>query len=138
MAHLFDREARRHFLAPLLDAIREADVLTAHNLVRHDLPVLNADFMRCGLPPLEPVLVQDTMRLPRSKGFKKGQDNLGVLLRIPEEKLPLNYEEWQAAYSEPDLATVRERVVSDVVMHKQLREAMRERGWLSAPRLWRP
>jgi DNA polymerase elongation subunit (family B) len=133
-----DIDARRQFLEPLLDVIRQADVVTGHNILRFDLPVLNADLMRVGLEPLNPVLAQDTMRLPKSKGFKKGQDVLSGLLGVQSEKLPLNWWEWQRAYADPDHALIRERVVGDVIQHMQLREAMRERGWLTAPRMWKP
>jgi len=137
-ASFYDVEARRRFLLPLLAAIEQADVVTGHNILRFDLPVLNAECMKLGLPSLEPVLAQDTIRLPRSKGFKKGQDNLAHALDVPEEKLPLNWAQWQAAYGEPDLATVKERCASDVLMHVEMRAAMRERGWLKPPRLWCP
>ena len=138
VASLFDRHAKAVFLEPLLAAIRQADVLTGHNLIRFDLPVLQTEMMRLDLPSLTPVLVQDTIRLPRSKGFKKGLDNLGVLLETLTRKRSLNWEEWDRAYGEPDLATVKARVRSDVKMHKEVREKMRERGWLAAPRLWKP
>ncbi len=134
----YDLDARRRFLLPLLAAIEEADVLTGHNIIRFDLPVLNAECLRLGLPLLQPVLAQDTIRLPKSKGFKKGQDNMAHALGVPEEKLPLNWAQWQAAYGEPDLATVKERCASDVLMHVEMRQAMKERGWLTSPRLWRP
>lgn len=136
-----DREnldARRAFLEPLVEAVRQADVVTGHNILRFDLPVLNAECMRVGLPQLDPVLAQDTIRLPKSKGFKKGQDVLAGLLGVQAEKLPLNWWEWQQAYADPSHVSIRERVAGDVRQHMQLREAMRKRGWLMAPRLWRP
>lgn len=136
--HLYDRKARRRFLQPLLRALEDADVLSGHNIIRFDLPVLQAEVMRLGLPSLPTRLVQDTIRLPRAKGFKKGQDNLAVLTGVREEKLPLNFEQWAAAYSERDLGTVKERVAGDVRQHMRLREQMRERGWLVAPRMWSP
>ena len=136
--YLYDRKARRRFLEPLIQAIHEATVLTGHNLIRFDLPILQAELMRLGMDSLPGRLVQDTIRLPRSKGFKKGQDNLGTLLDIPEEKLPLNFEQWAAAYADPSLATVKERVAGDVRQHLALRDAMRDRGWLAAPRMWSP
>jgi len=136
-----DREnfvARREFLRPLREAIGLADVLTFHNGVRFDLPVLMADLMRVSLPVLEPILVQDTIRLPRSKGFKKGQDVLSDLLGVEDKKLALHWGAWQRGYAEPDLATIKERCASDVLMHKVMREAMRKRGWLQSPRMWSP
>jgi DNA polymerase elongation subunit (family B) len=137
-ASFYDHQARREFLSPLMAALDEADVVTGHNIVRFDLPILNTECLRLNLPTLRPKLVQDTIRLPKSKGFKKGQDNLGHTLDVAEEKLPLSWAEWEAAYGEPGMVTVKERCASDVRMHLEMREAMRARGWLSAPRMWRP
>ena len=131
-------ELRAEMLRPLLEAIEEADILTGHNLLRYDLPILNAECMRLRLPPLKPQVVQDTMRIQRTKGFKKGQDNISVLLKIPEKKLALSWQEWQDAYDEPDWGTVKERVVSDIIQHKLVREEMISLGWLKHPVLWRP
>jgi DNA polymerase elongation subunit (family B) len=136
--YFYDVEARGRFLQPLLDALERADVVTGHNVLRFDLPVLQAEVMRLGLPSLRPVLVQDTIRLGRTKGFKKGQDNLGVLLDVPLGKLPLNFQQWADAYAEPDLATVKDRVATDVRQHMMIREQMRQRGWLRPPRMWSP
>lgn len=133
---LHDVEERRRFLQPLLDHIDEADVLTGHNIRRYDLPVLAAECMKLNLPTVGSRLTQDTIRVPKSKGFKKGQDNLAVLLDVPLPKKALNWMEWQNAYGEADLGTVRERVVGDVLQHKLLRLRMMERGWLEAPRMW--
>jgi hypothetical protein len=74
--------AQREWLRPLRDLICAADILTGHNITRFDLRVLNANFMRFGLDPLPGLRVQDTIRLPKTKGLKKGQDNLGELLGI--------------------------------------------------------
>lgn len=138
VAAFYDLAARREFLRPLLAAIDEADVLTGHNILRFDLPIINAECLRLNLPTLGPKLVQDTIRLPKSKGFKKGQDNMGHALGVKEEKMSLSWAEWAAAYDEPDLRTVKDRCASDVLMHMEMRRAMLERGWLRAPRPWRP
>lgn len=138
VADLHNLEARRVFLQPLLDAISEADVVTGHNIERFDLPLLNAETRYLSLPNLQPVLAQDTIRFPKTKGFKKGLDNLGVLLDVPAEKLAMNHAEWQRAYAEPGLEGIKARCASDVLMHKQIREAMRARGWLKTPRVWNP
>ena len=137
VADFYDLEQRRLFLEPIVQAVRDADVVTGHNVLRFDLPVLNADCMRVGLPPLGPVLVQDTIRLPKSKGFKKGQDVLSGLLGVELEKLPLNWWQWAQGYADNDHAVIRERVMRDVRQHLQLRAAMQDRGWLMAPRMWR-
>ena len=129
---------QRRWLKPLRDKLVEADIVTGHNIVRFDLRVLNGNFMRFGLPSLPPLRVIDTMRLPRTKGFKKGQDNLGVLLGTPLHKLPLNHQEWDQAYREKGWPTVKERCATDVSQHKLILAAMLERGWVGSPFVWRP
>lgn len=129
---------RRDLLADFLADYERADIVTGHNLLRFDLPVLNADAMRLGLPPLGPKLVQDTMRLPRGKGFKKGQDNLAGLLRTYERKLALDWQQWEDAYAEPGWPTVMDRARSDVIMHKEMRALLIERGWLKPAVVWHP
>jgi DNA polymerase elongation subunit (family B) len=131
-------ERRAKMLAPLLAALAEADMVTGHNIRRFDLPVIQAEVMRLGLPSLEPVLAQDTIKLRASKGFKKGQDNLGRLYRIADEKLALDWQAWQDAYDEDGWQTIRDRAESDVAMHKQLREALLELDYLKEPRRWAP
>jgi hypothetical protein len=138
VAAFYDLDARRRFLLPMLAAIEEADVVTGHNLLRFDLPILQAECLRLNLPLLGSVMVQDTIRVPKSKGYKKGQDNMSHGLGVKQEKLPLSWAQWAAAYAEPDLATVKERCLSDVLMHIEMREKMLERGWLRAPRKWKP
>lgn len=146
---------RRDMLIPLLEAIEYADYVTGHNLERFDLGVINAECMRLDLPPIRKVVVQDTMRVMRAKGFKKGQDNLGRLFHTLEQKLSLDWQAWQDAYDEvgPDSGlgrrllrpnadpqvwpTIRERAVSDVIMHKQLRTEVIERQIMKKPREWR-
>lgn len=131
-------EKQRRWLKPLRDKLVEADIVTGHNVLRFDLRVLNANFMRFGLPSLPPLRVIDTMRLPKTKGFKKGQDNLGVLLGIDLHKLPLNHQEWDQAYRVKGWPTVKERCAGDVEQHKLILAAMRERRWVRDPVVWRP
>jgi hypothetical protein len=128
---------RRMMLMPLLEEIAKADMVTGHNLERFDLPVINAECMRLDLEPISNVLVQDTMRVYRAKGFKKGQDNLGRLFRIENEKLSLDWQAWQDAYDEDGWETVRQRAESDVAMHKEMRLEMLRRDLLKPPRPWR-
>ncbi len=136
---LFGNPKRRaRMLKPLLTAINEADMLTGHNIIRFDLPVLNAECLRLGFPSLPAKKVEDTMRLVRTKGFKKGQDNIGRLLRVPAEKMSLDWQAWQDAYDEKGWETIKERCVSDIVQHKMIREEMRLKGWLQPPIIWRP
>lgn len=125
-------------LDAFLAAYNTADMVTGHNIVRFDLPILNSEILRSERTPLSPKLAQDTIKIVRTKGFKKGQDNLGHLLHLREQKKALSWQQWQDAYDEPGWATVRERCASDVRQHKVLRQEMIQRGWLRAPAMWRP
>ena len=138
VADFYDLDARQRFLEPLVAAIRDAGMVTGHNILRFDLPVLNADCMRVGMASLPAVLAQDTIKLPKSKGFKKGQDVLADLVGVEAEKLPLHWGAWARGYADTGMSLIRERVSGDVVQHMQLRDGLRARGLLSAPRMWRP
>jgi DNA polymerase elongation subunit (family B) len=138
-AGIFGKPGKRvQMLKPFLKELAKADVVTGHNITRFDLPVLNAEVMRLRLPVLGAVRVQDTMKLARSKGFKKGQDVLGRLFRLEEQKLSLNWQDWQDAYDEAGWPTIRERAESDVLMHKELREELLTLGYLKPIRVWSP
>lgn len=137
IAHLFDNDAKRAFLAPLLEVLRSASVLTGHNIRRFDLRVINTSAVRLELEPIRRTFTHDTMRINvQTKGLKKGQDNWSTRLKVMEKKA-MNFEEWAVAYGESDHAMVRERVSSDVLSHIQIREKLLKRGLLPAPRLWR-
>ncbi len=131
-------QLRAKMLKPLVKAINEADMLTGHNLLRFDLPVLQSELLRLGLDSIGPQLVQDTMRIIKTKGFKKGQDNLGALLRSNQQKLSLSWQNWEDAYDEKDWQTIKDRAVSDVIQHKEIREMMLEKGWLRKVSMWYP
>jgi hypothetical protein len=134
----FDASLRAERLLPFLAVLSTAEMVTGHNLLRFDLPVLNAEVMRCGLDPLKPVLVQDTIRLPRSKGFKKGQDNLSELIGTEAKKQPMMWAEWDMAYEEDGWGEIVSRCEGDVIQHKQLREGMLAAGWTKPAVWWRP
>jgi DNA polymerase elongation subunit (family B) len=134
----FKPELRREMVIALSEQIEKADMVTGHNILRFDLPVLNSECLRLGLSPLKSVLAQDTMRIVKTKGLKKGQDNLGKLLETAEQKLSLDWQGWEEAYEQDGWQTIKDRCVSDVVMHKQMRIEMIERGWLKEPRIWTP
>ena len=133
------RERGRRVLQPFYELLREADMVTGHNIARFDLRVFNAEAMRCGVEPVRRVLIEDTMRVLRSKGFKKGLDNIAVELGVDGRKKQMNWAEWDLAYEDPTWREVIERCESDVILHKQVREAMLARGWLQerARSVWR-
>lgn len=133
----WSRDARaRKALRPFYAMLQRADMVTGHNIQRFDLRVFNAEAMRCGVEPIRTVLVEDTMRILRAKGFKKGLDNIAVALGVPGEKKQMSWEQWDRAYEDPSWAEVIDRCESDVRLHKLVREEMRTRGWLKPPRKW--
>ena len=135
--HYWSREGRaRTVLRPFYQLLAEADMVTGHNVRRFDLRVFNAEAMRCGVDPVRSILVEDTMSILRSKGFKKGLDNIAVELGVPGEKKAMSWAQWDKAYEDPSWAEVIERCESDVRLHKMVREKMNERGWLKTPRQW--
>lgn len=134
----FDKRIRGKKIAPFLEELKKADIVTGHNVVRFDLPVLNAEAMVCGIGKLNPVRVQDTFSLPKSKGMKKGLDNLGVMLEAVEQKQAMDWAQWDAAYEVDGWPEIISRCESDVVLHKQIRDAMIERGMLGGATIWKP
>lgn len=136
---IFGQPGKRvEMLLPLLAAIRSADRITGHNILRFDLKVLNAECLRLNLEPLPSLLVHDTMRIPKAKGYKKGQDNLERDLGAKTKKQAMSWGEWQDSYDEEGWPRVKSRCVTDVEGHMQIYAEMKERGWLKPPVPWNP
>jgi len=131
-------ELRRQMLEPLLAEIEAADMLTGQNILRFDLPLINAECLRLGLPLLPKKLVQDTKRIAKTLGFKKGQDNMGDLLGVRPRKIHMSWQAWQDAYDEDGWESIKKRAITDVKQHKKMRAAMLRRGWLRPPVMWNP
>lgn len=117
-------------LREFVDVFNEADAVTGHNIRRFDLGVMNAELMRLRLPVLQPKRIIDTIRLKPAKGYKKGLDVIAEILGAEGEKKPMNWAQWQKAYAEPGWPEVRERVSTDVVLHKQVLAELLELGYL--------
>lgn len=132
----FKEAPRKRMLSPLLAAIEEADMLIGHNIVRFDLPILNAECLRLGLGPLKPKLVHDTMNLVKTKGFRKGQDVLSGVLGVVSEKQAMNWHQWQEAYAENGWKYIKSRCVGDVIQHKEMYASIKP--WLKPPKMWKP
>jgi DNA polymerase elongation subunit (family B) len=132
----FDPDVRRDALVPLLAAIEEADIVTGHNLIRFDLPVLNAECARLGFPALGRARVYDTIRWSKTKGLKKGQDDLSLMLGVRRKKKTMGWAEWDQAYGEDGWPDILDRCRSDVRMHAEMFQVMRETGRLGEPRVW--
>jgi hypothetical protein len=132
---------------PLPDILRafvaayvNADMVTGHYIVGHDLPMVNGALMECGMAPLLDKLVQDTkVHLVSLKGISKSQESLGAMFQLDAPKVQMNQSKWRAAnrLTPEGLAEVRQRVVGDVRQHIELRRTLLERQLLRPPSMWR-
>lgn len=131
----------RWMLEIFLMAWEAADIVTGHNIIRHDLPILNGACLENGLGPLSPKMVCDTyLHLKRKKGVGGSQANLAHMLGIRQHKKGMSQADWREANRlEPQgIEKTRKRVVGDVQQHVALRKELLRRQWLHEPRLWRP
>lgn len=127
-------------LLEFVSVYHEADLVTGHYIRGHDLPMINAGLMELEQPVLSDKLIQDTkLDLPRMKGLSASQESLSAMFRLGHGKLHMTQPEWRAAnrLTPEGLAVVRERAVSDVRQHLELRARLFSLGYLSPPRLWR-
>jgi hypothetical protein len=127
-------------LRAFVGAYQQADMVTGHYLKGHDLPKLNGALMECRMPPLQDKLVQDTKNdMMRTKGISLSQESLAAMFRLAHQKQSMNQAQWRAAnrLTPEGLAEVRRRVVGDVQQHIELRQILRDLGYLTAPSAWR-
>ena len=118
----------------------QADMVTGHFIIGHDLPMLNGALMEYQMPPLGDKMVQDTkVHLIRRKGISCSQESLGAMFRLDHAKVQMNQIKWRAAnrLTPEGLALVRERVTGDVKQHMAMRKELLALGYLSHPKMWR-
>ena len=132
-----DGHAYRLFVGQLA----ESDLAVGHNILRHDLPMLNAALIRRQQPKLAPVRVTDTYKhLPKRGGLSVSLENLVALLGVKGRKYAMNQPSWELAnrLTDEGVQLARKRVASDVVLQARLHKKLLELGWLSAPKVWAP
>jgi len=133
--------SRRTMLKRFAELYAQADLVTGHYIRAFDLPVINGAMLELDLPGLGPKLSCDTkLDLVKRQGVGVSQQNLAELLGIEAPKVGMSQVKWREAnrLTKAGLDLTRVRCVGDVVQHKQLRLALLERGWLKAPKVWRP
>jgi hypothetical protein len=127
-------------LKSFVDAFAQADMVTGHYIIGHDLPMVNGALAECGMAPLPDKLVQDTKtHLVSLKGISKSQESLGAMFRLDAPKVQMNQSKWRAAnrLTPEGLAEVRQRVCGDVRQHIELRQTLLDRQLLRPPTVWR-
>lgn len=119
----------------------EADMVTGHNLLGHDLPILNAHMVEFGLDPLDQKLVEDTFyQLMGWKDVPKSQEHLAEMLGVPAPKVQMSQAKWRESnrLTTKGLEYTYKRAYGDVKQHMQMRKVLRGLGLLGRPTVWRP
>ena len=128
-------------LGSFCQAWDEADLVTGHNIIRHDIPLINAMLLEAGLPSLGCKLVCDTWAhlKKRAPGFAS-QENLARMLGVKAPKIGMSMVGWREAnrLTPEGIEKAMARAVGDVRQHTQLRRKLLELGWLRPPKLWQP
>jgi len=131
----------RTMLLGFVAAYVQADMVTGHNIVKHDLRLLNGALLEEGLSPLPPKLTCDTYTdLKRKGGVSGSQENLAKMLGVRVSKVGMGQADWREAnrLTPEGIDKTRRRVVGDVKQHIALRRELLKRDWLKPPRVWHP
>jgi hypothetical protein len=118
-----------------------AGIVTGHYIRKFDLPIINGALLEHGLPLLSPKLTCDTHGdFVKVAGFSKSQENLSLMLQTGSKKVHMADNDWRqiARLDREAMKQCRERVVGDVVQHKQDRLALLAAGALKPPKVWSP
>jgi hypothetical protein len=137
---LSDLMRPKHMLNAFLYFYNKADMVTGHFIRAHDLPIINGALLENGMPPLQDKLTQDTkLDLIGFRGLSKSQKNLAAMLGVGMEKKDMDQSEWRSANRllPEGINLARERCVSDVKQHMELRTKLLAAGMLKPPRMWR-
>jgi len=124
-----------------LKRYNEADIVMGHYIRGFDLPLLNSSCLDLGLPPLSPKRAQDTKGdLVRLHGLSKSMQNLGGLLNLDAPKIGMTAQDWRRAnrLTPEGIEFARVRCEGDVIENIELWQILKDRGYLSPPRLWTP
>jgi hypothetical protein len=119
----------------------EADIVTGHYILMHDLGHINGALIEFGFPQLTQKLVSDTkVHLRKFTGLSKSQENLGELFKLEAQKFHMNTPRWREAnrLTPEGIELTEQRVKDDVRMHMQLRKVLIEKDMLKPPKIWRP
>ena len=131
----------RTMLLGFVAAYVQADLVTGHNIRKHDLRILNGALLEEGLSPLPCKLVCDTyLDLKKKGGVSGSQQELSLRLGVRSPKVGMSQADWREAnrLTPEGIDKTRRRVVGDVRQHVQLRKELLRRDWLRPPTMWSP
>lgn len=138
---LLGPDSKAEMLRRFREVYDAADMVTGHNIRRFDLRFLNGEYWEHGFPILGPKMTEDTYGdLTKKLDLPATQEYLCELLNVGHQKKHMTQFKWREAnrLSTRGMAETSERVGEDVLGHMELRRAMRIRGMLGAPKVWRP
>lgn len=141
MVWLLGRRKLATILRRFVEMYDQADIVTGHNIRRHDLPILNGALLEQGLPPLRAKLTQDTyLDLVKRSRISASQESLGSMLGLDEPKVHMGQTQWREAnrLTRAGLDATEARVAGDVRQHKALRAELLNRRLLKPPKVWTP
>lgn len=121
------------------EAYDQANGVTGHYILGHDLPIINGHMLEHGLGPLGPKLVCDTkVHLINRKGVSASQESLGAMLKLENPKYQMDQAKWRSANRlEPEgIKFAVDRCIADVMEHMELRAKLVELDWLKPPTLY--
>jgi hypothetical protein len=113
-------------LRSFYQALAEADVVTGHNIRRHDIPLMNAHCVREGDDPIQWPEIVDTLDRElwggATKGLSRSQANTAARMGLDNEKMTVHLDTWEkaAAGAVNELLVVEERCMSDVTGHIEM------------------
>lgn len=131
---------RQRMLLEFREWYDQADIVSGHYILGHDLPIINGHLLELGLEPLGPKMVSDTkVHLVGRKGVSASQESIGAMLKLDNQKMQMTQAMWRSANRlEPKgIKLAVERCVSDVMEHMEMREKLIELDWLKPPVLYR-
>lgn len=128
-------------LAGFLRRYNEADMVTGHYIIRHDLPIISGALLEKGQPPLRSKLVSDTRaHLKKRKDVPASQEALAAFLGLDNQKYLMTQGRWRAAnrLTPAGIRYTKRRVIADVRGQMEMRAKLIELGWLTRPKMWYP
>ena len=97
-AYLLGESTLPEMLTAFVSAWEQADLITGHYCLGHDIPMVNAALMEQQMAPLSDRMVQDTkVHLVRGKGISRSQESLAAMFELAHPKQPMNQAQWRAA-----------------------------------------
>lgn len=108
----------------LAEAIEEADIIIAHNLIKFDYPMLLTRLIKNGLPPLKIIKKIDTLRIAK-KHFRFSSnrlDDLGLFLNVGRKQETTGFDLWKRVVKGETQALVdmQNYNIQDVVLLEQV------------------